>query len=101
MLRTFNGTTEPTGTDHGWLTFWPAEELEPASGSVAGYEALTNLIVFADHGLHSWWYALEAAHDDGRPSRVYLLAGEPEVVSPSLSDFLRAVLENDLILYGR
>jgi hypothetical protein len=100
MLRFFNGTTEPSGTDHGWLTFWPAEELEPASGPAAGDKDFGHLIVFADHGLSSWWYAIEAAREDGRTSRVYILAREPEVVSPSLEHFLRAAVEDDPILYG-
>src|SRR5947209_4417508 len=66
MLRMFNGTTGPTDLDHGWLTFWPAEELEPASGRTAGYKAHGHLIVFADHGVNSWWYGIECAREDGQ-----------------------------------
>lgn len=101
MLRTFNGTTGPTDLDHGWLMFWPAEELEPASRLTAGYKAYGHLIVFADHGVNSWWYGIEAAREDRQPSRVYILAREPEVVSPTLGGFLRAVLDDDPILYGK
>lgn len=100
MLRRFNGTTGPTDLDHGWLTFWRAEDLEIAS-TAAGYEQGTDLLVFADHGLSSWWYALEGARSDGQSSRVYMLAHEPEVVAHSLADFLRAVVDGDARLYGR
>ncbi len=100
MLRRFNGMTGPTDLDHGWLTLWGAEELELPSAA-AGYADLTGLVVFADHGLSSWWYAIEAARSDGQESRVFMLARAPEVISDSLEAFLGAVVNGDSILYGR
>lgn len=99
LLRRFNGTTGPTDTDHGWLQFWAAEELELASGA-AGYRERSDLVVFADHGLNAMWYAIESARPDGEASRVFLLAScEPEVIANSLSDFLRAVIEGSPTLF--
>ena len=100
MLRRFNGLTGPTDVDHGWLTLWGAEELELPSVT-AGYKDLTGLVVFADHGINTWWYAIEAARRDGQTSRVFLLAKEPEVLSDSLAGFLSVVAAGDPILYGR
>jgi hypothetical protein len=99
MLSRFNGTTEPTDIDRGWLTLWSTDELAAAS-TLPGYGNLTSLVTFADHGLSSWWYAIEALRSDGSPSRVFMLAREPEIIAESLEVFLRAVVAADPILYG-
>jgi hypothetical protein len=93
--------TGPTDVDHGLITLWSAADLEPASHNFAECTDADRLIVFADHSLHIWWYAIEAARPDGCPSRVFLLFHpRPTAIFPSLAAFLQGILDDDIGLYA-
>jgi hypothetical protein len=93
LLKQFNGT-DATDVDHGWVTFWSTDQLELVGSGNAGDYELPGAVVFADHSLCSWWYAVETEATGG--TRVFRLArSEPEVVATSLGEFLCAVVDGD------
>jgi hypothetical protein len=104
LVSAFNGSENSTPVDHGWVTFWPlrawqgvAEEPAAVSGS-----QLPEAILFADHSIVSWWYALNL-----RPgvstAAVFLVngVGPDHLVADSVSGFLQAIIDDADALYAK
>ena len=87
--------------ENGWVTFWPLTAWRRVStDSDVSESPLGDGILFADHSIESWWYALDLGTDASR-SAVYLISGiaePPPLVALSLSSFLQAIIDDRDVL---
>jgi hypothetical protein len=104
LVSAFNGSDDGTPVEHGWVTFWPLQDWTRVAEkpSAAESSAMPELILFADHSIVSWWYAIELIPASGG-CQVYLVGGvEPDkLVATSIGGFLQAILDDADALYGR
>jgi len=103
LVTAFDGSTEPTPVEHGWVTFWPIERWSYIQYGSQVSESLRHGVVFADYSDESFRYVLNLGQTD-RPSPVHLITGtvaRDRLVTSSLSEFLQAILDDDECLYPR
>ena len=102
LLSTFNGSDDATPVENGWVRFWPTKAWRRvAEEPDTGPAALPDAVLFADHSLVCWWYAIDI--EPGAPAAsVYLVdgVGPARRVAESLSGFLHAIIHDDEALYG-
>ena len=103
LVSVFDGSVDSTPVANGWVTFWPMSAWQRA-GDIDDLEVaddLRDVILFADHSLDSWWYALRIDPQFSQ-SRVYCVTGVPKrdcLVAATLSDFLQAIIDDGNTLY--
>jgi len=98
-----NGFSEPTHPDNGWVEIWNLGRW--ATTSLAGVPLLSpeaRALIFADHCLSSWWYALDFTKiSDGHVPVLFVDgANAPFEVFGDFRSFLSALLTDDPLLYG-
>ena len=98
-----DGFEEPTDFDHGGIQLWRLSAWQPVSQVCSASPSFEREpIVFADHGLSAWWYALDFEHASGDQVPVVFVGGNraPFQVFDSFSSFLQGMLADDAFLYG-
>jgi hypothetical protein len=101
LISAFDGSDDATPLENGWVTFWPVAMWRRVSDDpIAIHSRLCDVILFSDHSLECWYYALDLARpQSGSP--VYMITGldDERLVASSLSGFLQAILDDAMILY--
>jgi len=104
LVSAFNGSENSTHVDHGWVMFWPLSEWQRVAEEPAavGGSEMPNAILFADHSIVSWWYAIDLTPGAFTAS-VYLIdgVGPDYLVASSISGFLQAIIDDSDALYRR
>jgi len=102
LVSAFNGSELGTPVDHGWVTFWPLQAWQKVTEepSAAAQSTMRDAILFADHSIVSWWYAI-APDPASDKCPVYLVDGvqAERLVAPSISGFLKAIIDDEDVLY--
>jgi len=104
LVSAFNGSENSTHIDHGWVMFWPLSEWKRVADEPAavGGSEMPNAILFADHSIVSWWYAIDLT-PGAVTAAVYLVdgVGPDHLVTSSISGFLQAIIDDSDALYRR
>jgi hypothetical protein len=104
LVSAFNGSENLTHIDHGGVMFWPLSEWQRVAEEPAavGGSDVPNAILFADHSIVSWWYAINLT-PGAVTAAVYLVdgVGPDHLVASSISGFLQAIIDGSDTLYRR
>jgi hypothetical protein len=104
LVSAFNGSENSTDVDHGWVMFWPLSDWQEVTEEPAaiGGSDMPNAILFADHSIVSWWYAIDVT-PDALTTAVYLIdgMGPDHLVASSISGVLQAIIDDSDALYRR
>ena len=101
LVSSFDGSDNATPIENGWITFWPMSAWRRGSevADAAGGSTSPQGLLFADHSIDSWWYALDPQPDSSWAVYIVDGIGGDKLVATSVADFLQAIIDDSIALY--